>query len=334
MIANIAKVGGALVRRVIPQAAISGWREIADLHYARIEFLVQREGIEAVLRQLPQGQRYLPHVSSINLETVYGAAECQRILKLLGGAVLPRSPDLTSCAHALTDEVGRGAPLPSRLVPSKHAVNVGQASCLPGERFSASGVGGTEAEGRQDACPTLLLECIEHALGGPVVCDLDQAWVRRQYAVHRRPPGHVAHSWHQDGALLYPFDPTGARAPDADGLLRMVTCWVALTPCGQNAPGLELVRQHLDSLLPPSELTDSRVCARCPAELFWRPVMEPGDVLLFDGSTLHRTHVEPHMEADRTSIELRFFPAHSIPERLAGDRFSAVPPGTPVACQA
>ena len=139
---------------------------------------------------------------------------------------------------------------------------------------------------------------------------------------------------HQDGALLYPFDPTGACAPDANGLLQMVTCWLALTPCGAQAPGLELVWHRLDSLLPPTELSEERVRARFAAELFRRPVMEPGDVLLFSGGTLHRTHVEPHMDADRTSIELRFFPANSIPKRLAGDRFSAFPSGTPVARQA
>ena len=108
----------------------------------------------------------------------------------------------------------------------------------------------------------------------------------------------------------------------------MVTCWVALTPCGAQAPGLELVRQRLDSLLSPATLTEDRVHARFPTEGFWSPVMEPGDVLIFSGGTLHRTHVTPHMDADRTSIELRFFPAQAIPDRLAGDRFARFPSST------
>ena len=257
---NLGEEGSSLVRGAFPQALISRWRDTAYLHYARIESLVQREGIEAVQRQLPPGQRYLPHVSSISLEGVYGATESQRIVECLAA--------------------------------------------------------------------TSLREKIEHELGGAVLCDLDQAWVRRQYAIHRRPEGHVPHSWHQDGALLYPFDSTGAGAPAAGGLLRMVTCWVALTSCGQQAPGLELVRQRLDSLLPPATLTEDRVRARFPAERFWSPVMEPGDALLFSGGTLHRTHVEPHMNADRTSIELRFFRAEAIPERLAGDRFARFPSST------
>ena len=110
----------------------------------------------------------------------------------------------------------------------------------------------------------------------------------------------------------------------------MVTCWVALTPCGQQAPGLELVRQRLDSLLPSSELIEERVNARFPTERLWRPVLEPGDMLLFSGGTLHRTHVESHMDADRTSIELRFFPAQAIPDRLAGDRFARLPSSAPI----
>jgi hypothetical protein len=43
--------------------------------------------------------------------------------------------------------------------------------------------------------------------------------------------------------------------------------------------------------------------------------------LIFRGDILHRTHVVPEMTKDRTSIELRFFSAVSIPERLQTDRF-------------
>jgi hypothetical protein len=167
---------------------------------------------------------------------------------------------------------------------------------------------------------------IEQELGGPGVCDVDRSWVRRQYAVHRRPPGHVPHSWHQDGALLYPFDPTGAQGLATDGLLRMVTCWLPLTPCGRQAPGVEFVLECLDSLQPPAGLTDAGLRARHPAERFWAPELEPGDALIFPGGTLHRTCVEPDMPADRTSIELRFFRAEAIPDRLSADRFADFPP--------
>jgi hypothetical protein len=168
---------------------------------------------------------------------------------------------------------------------------------------------------------------IEQELGGPGVCDLDRAWVRRQYAIHRRPPGHASHSWHQDGALLYPFDPTGEQPPATDGLLRMVTCWLPLTPCGRQAPGLEFVLGCLESLQPPARLTDDRLRARHHVKQFWAPELEPGDAVIFGGGTLHRTRVEPAMQSDRISIELRFFQADAIPERLSADRFVALPRG-------
>lgn len=183
-------------------------------------------------------------------------------------------------------------------------------------------------------CQDLLIRLAESAAGdvlrqeipSPCVCDLDQAWVRRQYPPHRRPAGRVPHSWHQDGALRYPFDPAGIAPPSPDGLLPMVTCWIALTPCGQQSPGLEFVRRRFSTLLPPIALMDEAVHSAFPAEQLWRPSMAPGDALLFSGGTLHRTHVTPGMTEDRTSLELRFFPARPFPERLAGDRVAPLFP--------
>jgi hypothetical protein len=53
--------------------------------------------------------------------------------------------------------------------------------------------------------------------------------------------------------------------------------------------------------------------------------LEPGDAVIFSGGTLHRTQVEPHMQSNRTSIELRFFRADAIPARLSADRFVEFP---------
>ena len=155
-----------------------------------------------------------------------------------------------------------------------------------------------------------------------LACDLDQAWVRRQYAPHRYPPMHAPHGWHQDGALGFDFlgHSDGNFPPDA--VLDMVTCWIPLTPCGDDAPGLELLGQRFDRLLPPADLAHARVIERFVPEKFWRPVMEPGDALLFHGDLLHRTHVTPTMTKDRTSLELRFFPSDELPPRLRSDRFT------------
>lgn len=160
---------------------------------------------------------------------------------------------------------------------------------------------------------------IRNLLGSLVVCDLDQSWIRRQYAPSRYPPLHVPHGWHQDGALKFDFSyfPNGKFPSDA--LLNMVTCWIALNPCGIEAPGLEFVSEKLPGLMSPSELRPDCIQARFAPATFFRPTLEPGEALLFRGDVLHRTHVTSAMTKDRTSIELRFFPGNSLPERLKTD---------------
>jgi hypothetical protein len=163
---------------------------------------------------------------------------------------------------------------------------------------------------------------LAHRLDGFTLCDVDECWVRRQYAPANAPPDHAPHSWHQDGALKFDFAAcTGS--PPANALLQMLTCWIPLIPCGEDAPGLELVLEPLARLLSPPELTPDRISEAYRAECFERPSLQPGDALLLRGDTLHRTHVTPQMTRDRTSIELRFF-AQPLPERLRADRFVAV----------
>lgn len=128
-------------------------------------------------------------------------------------------------------------------------------------------------------------------------------WVRRQPAPRRARPPHRPHAWHQDGALGFDF--IGDLRQDAPPR-RIVTCWLALQPCGIRAPGLEWVDVPLRHLMRPEALSAPAVAARFPAAAFRRPGMEAGDALLFDGTVLHRTHAESAMDEDRTSIELRF----------------------------
>jgi ectoine hydroxylase-related dioxygenase (phytanoyl-CoA dioxygenase family) len=167
-------------------------------------------------------------------------------------------------------------------------------------------------------------EWLKRQLGHAVICNLDHSWIRRQYAPHRYPRFHAPHAWHQDGALGFDFlaYPDGNYPPDA--LISMVTCWIALDDCGNDAPGLELITQEQPELLSPSGLTDARIRDRFLPEHFWRPVLQPGDALLFTGEILHRTHVVPAMMHDRTSIELRFFPADDFPARLKNSRLTQI----------
>ena len=163
-------------------------------------------------------------------------------------------------------------------------------------------------------------------LGDALACDIDRCWVRRQYAPCRYPPGHAPHSWHQDGALGFDFLDASSSATTRPALLSMLTCWIAVTPCGVEAAGLEFIDREYDSLLPLSALADDAVRARHHEREFARPLLQAGDALVFDGGMLHHTHVRSDMPLDRTSLELRFFAAGSIPARLRHGRFLHLTP--------
>lgn len=182
-----------------------------------------------------------------------------------------------------------------------------------------------------DPVPASLLDAIDHrqvlqalqqagwrapiaqALNVPpdqLACNLSRCHVRTG-----RPPN----LWHQDGALGHDF--IAVPEPPREALLSMVTCWIALTPCGEQAPGLEWVAAPLNRLLPVVALEDAAVQACFAEHAFVRPVLQPGDVVLFTADCLHRTHLTPQMQQRRLSIELRFLDARALPVRLAADRF-------------
>jgi ectoine hydroxylase-related dioxygenase (phytanoyl-CoA dioxygenase family) len=162
-------------------------------------------------------------------------------------------------------------------------------------------------------------------LGPRLAIDADQCWVRRQYDPESAPPRHRPHSWHQDGALGYEFSPSGRDAVLDHALLQMVTCWIALEPCGVDAPGLEVVTDGVGRMLSPRQLTDVAVDQQWPTRRRARPVLEAGESLVFGGDVLHRTHVTTAMTRSRTSIELRCFRADAVSDRIAGDEFVAIP---------
>lgn len=134
---------------------------------------------------------------------------------------------------------------------------------------------------------------------------VDQCWLR-----HAQPP----HGWHQDGALHHDFL---ARPPGAP--LPMWTVWIALTPCGDDAPGLEWVATRLPQLLAPAALTPAAVQARFDRAAFACPRLDAGDALLFDGALLHRTQQLAAPARTRSSLELRFIGAGPPPPALAGE---------------
>ena len=125
----------------------------------------------------------------------------------------------------------------------------------------------------------------------------DAYLLRQSSAPRRQGPVHPEHAlvFHQDQEFLGPMQ-------------RAINVWVPLTPAGGDWPGLEL---QLDApqlpLLSMAMSVPEReaVCAGLPPESLWRPVLTPGDVLIFTPYTVHRTWLEPTMNHTRISSEIR-----------------------------
>ena len=118
--------------------------------------------------------------------------------------------------------------------------------------------------------------------------------------------------WHQDGAFL------------GSGI-RTVNLWLALSHCGIDAPGLDLVPARLDRIVETGTegatfgwSVGPGVVARVAADAgapVARPVFEPGDVLFFDDLFLHRTAIDPAMTRERYAVESWFFAPSAYPEQ-------------------
>jgi hypothetical protein len=170
-----------------------------------------------------------------------------------------------------------------------------------------------------DAFSASLKQYLVKELGPAAVCDVDLAWLRRQYPPSMRPQASAPHNWHQDGA--YGFNFSQQHPGDEGALIPMLTLWAPLHPCGDVAPGLELLGNTDRALLDLDSLSDVEISKRWSYSERWRPVMNPGDVLLIKSHVIHRTHVHARMTQLRGCVELRFFPENSIPSRIAEHQF-------------
>ena len=168
-----------------------------------------------------------------------------------------------------------------------------------------------QAVARSAAAPLLVA-----ALGPAPWCNLAQSWLR-----HGRPP----HSWHQDGALRHDFLAHAGHPAPADAALTLWTLWIALTPCGEDAPSLQWAEAPAAGLLSPEELQHDALVQRHGAAALPHAVLRPGDALLFGGLCVHRTHLTAEMTQSRASLEMRFFRADSLPARVAGDAGQRLP---------
>lgn len=128
----------------------------------------------------------------------------------------------------------------------------------------------------------------------------EPAILARKWTLRRVPCDGDHGDWHQDGAFM------GRN-------IRSLNVWVALSECGVDAPGIDIVGRRLDDIVPTgthgarmSWTVSPTVVDEVAQGTIARPGFSPGDVLLFDHLNLHRTAVDPGMVRDRHAIEAWF----------------------------
>ena len=163
-----------------------------------------------------------------------------------------------------------------------------------------------------DSPPTLfdIIETFEDAGIGDLVTSflgerpmlLAQKWTLRKVT-----PDFGDRDWHQDGAFM-----------GRD--IRSIDVWLALSDCGHDAPGLDLVARRFEHIVDTG--TDGAnfdwsvgpgVAEHVAEGSVSRPLFRAGDALLFDHLLLHRTGVRPNMTMPRYAIEAWFAAPSSYP---------------------
>lgn len=159
-----------------------------------------------------------------------------------------------------------------------------------------------------------LRRVIGEYLDEPITVSLEKSTLRR---AEPAPPG----GWHQDGSFM--------------GRTRALNVWVALSDCGEDAPGLDFVPKRIEELVETGgsgsgaehlERPDDDAVSAKTVLVGWaaveavagdadvvRPHFEPGDVMLFDDRFVHRTGSDPEMPHPRYAIECWFFGASGFP---------------------
>jgi hypothetical protein len=125
--------------------------------------------------------------------------------------------------------------------------------------------------------------------------------------LRRVPPEAGLGGWHQDGAFL--GESVGA-----------FNFWVALTDCGRDAPGMDIVPRRFPHVLESGDdapfswtLSDKGVRQAAGDVGIVRPEFRAGDALLFDHLLVHRTAALPEMARARHAIEAWFFGPSAYP---------------------
>jgi phytanoyl-CoA dioxygenase PhyH len=158
-----------------------------------------------------------------------------------------------------------------------------------------------------------MLECFDRAgLTGVITEYLgERPLISVQKCTLRKVNPDAGHGWHQDGAFL--------------GEVRALNVWLALSRCGDESPGMDIVPKRLDHIVPTGTegavfewSVSPQMAEEAAGEAgVLRPIFEPGDVLLFDELFLHSTAADPKMKKSRMAIESWFFGASASPGQYA-----------------
>jgi hypothetical protein len=146
------------------------------------------------------------------------------------------------------------------------------------------------------------------------------ALLAKKWTLRRVPHDAGESGWHQDGSFM-----------GAD--IRSLNVWLALSHCGDDAPGLDVVGRRLPDIVPTGtegarldwNVSPEIVEQVAPGAVV-RPIFEAGDVLIFDHFNLHRTAVDPSMTRDRYAVEAWFLAPSTYELMMAGDGADDAPP--------
>jgi hypothetical protein len=146
------------------------------------------------------------------------------------------------------------------------------------------------------------------------------ALLAKKWTLRRVPHDSGESGWHQDGSFM-------------GGDIRSLNVWLALSHCGDDAPGLDVVSRRLDRLVPTGShgawldwtVGPEMVEQVAPGGIV-RPIFEPGDALIFDHMNLHRTAVDPGMVHDRYAVEAWFLAPSTYATMMAEEVAEGAPP--------
>lgn len=148
-----------------------------------------------------------------------------------------------------------------------------------------------------------LVDIIAQYLGEDPVLSIGKTTLRRV------PASLDLAQWHQDGAFL------GRH-------VHAVNVWVALSHCGVEASGLDILPRRTDGILPTGThgaifdwcIGDGVVDEARNGLPIATPAFAPGDVMIFDQLLVHKTGLPAGRTKTRWAIESWFFGTSSYPE--------------------